>query len=61
MERSITECNFPFSLLVKEIARSKNSEFSDLLPFPVPITGKVPFLFLLVTTGRKIDSDLSEL
>ena len=44
----------------QEIAGNKNREFPDLVPFPLPISGAVP-LFLLVITGRKTDSDLSEL
>ena len=48
------------SFLVQEIAGNKNREFPDLVPFPLPVSGEVP-LFLLVITGKKIDSDLSEL
>ena len=38
----------------QEIAGNKNWEFLDLVPFPLPVSGKV-LLFLLVITGRKID------
>ena len=48
------------SFWVQKIAWNKNWEFPDLVPFPLPVSGEVP-LFLLVITGRKIDSDLSEL
>ena len=48
------------SFLGQEIARNKNQGFPDLVPFPLPISGEV-LLFLLVITGRKIDSDLPEL
>ena len=39
----------------QEISR----EFLGLVPFPLPVSGEVP-LILLVITGRKIDSDLLE-
>ena len=59
-ERSIIGRNFPFFLLVPEIAGNKNDKFPDLVPFPLPVSGEVPLLLLLIT-GRKTDSDLSEL
>ena len=46
--------------LGQEIGRNKNREFPDLVLFPMPVSGEVP-LFLLVITGRNIDSDLLEL
>ena len=44
----------------QEINGNKNWKFPDLVPFPLPVPGEVP-LSLLVITGRKTDSDLSEL
>ena len=44
----------------QEKAGNKNRKFSDLVPFPLPVSGEVP-LFLPVIMGRKIDSDLTEL
>ena len=46
--------------LVQKIARNKGQEFLDLVPFPLPISGE-DALSLVPVTGRKIDSDLSEL
>ena len=58
-ERSITGRNFPF-LLVQGIVGSKSREFTDFVPFPLPVSGE-EFRSLLEVTGRKIDSTLSEL
>ena len=44
----------------QEISGNKNREFPKLVPFSLAVSGEVP-LFFLVITGRKIDSDLSEL
>ena len=55
----LLDVTFP-SFSRQEIAGNKNREFPDLVPFPLPFSGKVP-QSLLVITGRKIDSDLSEL
>ena len=48
------------SFLEQEITGNKNRKFPDLVPFPLTVSGEVP-RSLLVLTGRKIDSDLSEL
>ena len=44
----------------QEISGNKNQEFPELVPFPLPISGE-DLRSLLVVTGRKIDSDISEL
>ena len=38
----------------QEISVKKNLEFTDLVPFPLPISGEV-LQSLLVITGRKMD------
>ena len=44
------------SFLEQEITGNKNQEFPDRVPFPLLIS-----LILFAVTGRKTDSDLSEL
>ena len=54
-ERSVTGRNFPFFFGTRN-----NQKFPDLVPFPLPVSGE-DLQSLLVITGRKVDSDLSEL